>query len=76
MAIRTLKTVEAVIEALGRPWIYAATGKEARNVWDWCSRGKFPPELYDLMTTKLKKLGYRAPQELWSQAKAQSGRAA
>lgn len=76
MAIRTLKSVDDVVEAIGRERIYALTGKRATNVWDWCTRGNFPPELYCLLTDELKRLRYRAPRKLWKQTEPSSERAA
>lgn len=71
-----LRTVDEVLEAIGRERFYALTGKDAGNAWDYKSRGKFPPQLYVLMTAELKRINCRAPMDLWSMVNPKDANAA
>lgn len=61
-----LESVEQVVEALGGPPAVAElTGRGVTAVYNWQSRGSFPPGTFVNMTAALKKKDHEAPMSLW-----------
>jgi len=76
MKIRTLSTVDAVIDEIGSLRLQEITGKRSANLTNWRERGRFPPTTFKVMEAELKRLHCRARGSLWSQIEVVKSRAA
>ena len=68
MKTQTLNTHTKVIRKLGGPAALAElTGRKTQAIWNWRKRKRFPPTLYLLMQTELKRRGATAEPKLFCQ---------
>lgn len=65
--MKTLETVDDVIDALGGPVEVAKKigGRKRRAIWEWKRKGRMAASAYPAMVAMLGKLGMTAPPELW-----------
>lgn len=65
--MRTLRTAEKVIDALGGlERVCELTGANLKQAWNWHGRaGTFPSNTYVVMTRALRRRGAVAPPQLW-----------
>lgn len=70
--IRTLKTVEACIDAIGRERVMALTGRGCNFLWNWQNAGYFSPNTYVVLTDELRRIDCRAPARLWKMIEAKT----
>lgn len=71
-----ITTARDVVDAIGRSRLMEITGKKPPHVSNWLAAGHFPAETFNVMTTELDRLGYKAPPKLWRQIQLKGGRAA
>ena len=66
--VKKLTDPAEIVEVLGGPDEVAILthAKNVKVVWNWYGYfGAFPPNVYKVMTDRLRKLGYTAPPYLW-----------
>jgi hypothetical protein len=66
-SVKVLKTMAAVISALGGPGKVAKlTGRKSTHLHNWQNdTGRFPAKTHPVMQAALTAKGYSAPDELW-----------
>jgi hypothetical protein len=66
-----LETADAVIKALGdNAGVRELTGARSSRVSNWRASGRFPSDMFEVMTVALARLGHSAPSSLWGQREA------
>jgi hypothetical protein len=76
MKSRLLKTVEEIVDAIGRERLYEIAECASNNVTNWLAAGKFPPDTYVVIQAELKRLRFSAPLSLWRMREPKKARAA
>lgn len=76
MANRRLRTVNEVVEAVGRARLILITAGDTQDVSNWKRVGAFPANTHHVITKELARKGHSASPELFSQKLHPSDRAA
>jgi len=65
--LRTVESVEKVVNVLGLETVCELTEANGKQVWHWYGRaGMFPANTYVVVKRALKRRGYNAPDYLWN----------